>query len=88
MSDENPETPVEVVVAPPRAEEPPHMTNLMQAIAFVIVIGGLVICVVNPDTLTFKEYLDVLEKFAFAVAGLGFARALPSAAKMLNGGGS
>lgn len=52
------------------------MLATMCVIAVVIVAVGGVTTIVNPDTLTFEQYLDTLWKLAIAVAGFGGARAV------------
>lgn len=57
------------------------MTVLMIVAAVIAMgIGGAVV-VVNPDTLTFEQYLDNLKTFALAIAGLAGARGILGAGK-------
>jgi hypothetical protein len=57
------------------------MTVLMIVVAVIAMgIGGAVV-VVNPDTLTFQQYLDDLKTFALAVAGLAGARGILGAGR-------
>lgn len=51
-------------------------TVLIVAIAVIAVAVGGVVTVVNPDTLSFQTYLEDLQRFAVAIAGLGLARAV------------
>lgn len=51
------------------------MTVLMVGIALILVAVGGVVVIIDSDTLSFQEYIDVLWKLALAVAGLGAARA-------------
>jgi hypothetical protein len=44
-------------------------------------VGGAVVIWGDPGALSFKEYLDDLEKFAVAVGVLGIGRGVRSAAK-------
>ena len=48
------------------------------------IVGGAVVIWGNPGTLSFGEYLDDLKNFAYAVAGIGGARAIVHAAKALS----
>lgn len=57
------------------------MTVLMIVTAVIAMgVGGAVV-IVNPDTLTFEQYLDNLKTFALAVAGLAGARGVLGAGK-------
>lgn len=49
-------------------------TVLLVVLAMIVVAVGGVIAIVNPDTLSFAQYLNDLKTFALAVAGLGLAR--------------
>jgi hypothetical protein len=60
----------------------PLTVLLCIVVAIVLLVGGAV-CVVNPDTLTFAQYLDDLKTFGLAVAGLGVGRGIHGAAKTL-----
>lgn len=57
------------------------MTVLMITVAVIAMgVGGAVV-IVNPDTLTFQQYLDDLKTFAIAAAGLAGARGILGAGK-------
>jgi hypothetical protein len=51
-------------------------TVLVVVIAVIAVAIGGVVTIVNPDALSFQSYLEDLQRFAAAVAGLGLARAV------------
>lgn len=51
-------------------------TVLIVLVSVIVVgVGGAVV-ILQPETLTFRQYLDDLQKLAFAIAGLGGARAI------------
>ena len=50
------------------------MTVLMVLVVTIVVLAGAVVSIVNPDTLSFEEYLDTLVKAAGAIAALGIGR--------------
>ncbi|MGI9099638.1 MAG: hypothetical protein ACR2H2_14305 [Solirubrobacteraceae bacterium] len=59
------------------------MTVLM-IVAAVIVLGvGGGVVLLNPDTYTFRAYLDDVKGFALAIAGLGLGRGVLGAGKSL-----
>ncbi len=54
------------------------MTALLVGIA---AIAGAVVVILNPDTLNFQQYLDVLKNFALAVGIVGIGRGIASYGK-------
>lgn len=52
------------------------VTVLLVAIAAIVALAGAAVCVIHPDTLTFQQFLDILWKFAIALAGLGIGRGI------------
>jgi hypothetical protein len=52
------------------------VTVLMVAIVVVVAVAGAAVAVVNPDALTFAQYLDDMEKFAIALGILGVGRGI------------
>src|SRR5436190_10945300 len=60
-------------------------TVMIVAIVLIAAGGGLAVVIINPDTLTFQQYLDDLKAFAFAVAGFAGAKALLESAKQVSG---
>lgn len=59
------------------------MTVLMIIAAIIAMgVGGAVV-LLNPETLTFRQYLDDLKTFALAIAGLAGARGVLGAGKTL-----
>lgn len=51
-------------------------TVLIVVIAVIAVAVGGVVVILQPDTLNFQTYLEDLQRFAIAIAGLGLARAV------------
>lgn len=51
-------------------------TILIVVVTVLAVLAGAVVVIVNPDTLSFQTYLEDLQRFLGAVAGLGLARAV------------
>jgi hypothetical protein len=51
-------------------------TVLIVAVVLSFVIGGMVVVIVDPSTLTFQDYLSYLWKFLLSVAGLATGRGL------------
>jgi hypothetical protein len=58
------------------SNDTPWMTIAMALIVVIAATAGGVVTIVNPDALSFEDYLDKLSKIAFAVAGLGAGRAI------------
>lgn len=59
-----------------------NIATLLVAILVTIgaVVGG-VVCIANPDTLSFDQYLSALSKFAIGVGLLGIGRGVAAAGK-------
>jgi hypothetical protein len=55
-------------------------TVLVVAVIVIVVAAGAVVTVVNPDTLSFSDYLDTLSKAAIGAGVLGVGRGLLSGA--------
>lgn len=51
-------------------------TVLVVVIAVIAVLIGGIVVILQPDTLNFQTYLEDLQRFAVAIAGLGLARAV------------
>jgi hypothetical protein len=51
-------------------------TVLVVAVIVIVVAAGAVVTVVNPDTLSFSDYLDTLSKAAIGAGVLGVGRGL------------
>jgi hypothetical protein len=59
-----------------------NAATIMVGIVLVIVAGiGGVITAVHPSTLSFKDYVDALEKIIIGIGILGVGRGLSSAGK-------
>lgn len=57
------------------------MTVLTILVALVVVgVGGAVV-ILQPETLSFNAYLEYLQKFAYAIAGVAAGRGLLAAGK-------
>jgi len=56
---------------------------IVALVAIVAVVGGAVVIWGDPGVLSFNEYLDYLKNFAYAVAGIGGARAVLAAGKAI-----
>lgn len=52
------------------------LTVLIVILVTAAAVGGLVVCVVHPETLDFKQYLDDLKTLVLGLAGLAGAHAL------------
>ena len=55
------------------------VTVVLLALTVLAAVAGGVVTVVEPDTLSFAEYLDRLEKFALALGILGVGRGIRAA---------
>lgn len=53
----------------------PATVLIVVVAALAALIGGLVV-LINPDTLNFQTYLEDMQRFLIAVAGLALARAV------------
>lgn len=59
-----------------------NAATVMVGIVLVIVAGiGGVITIVQPSTLSFKDYVDALEKLVVGIGILGVGRGLASAGR-------
>lgn len=56
---------------------------LVALVVIAALVGGGVVIWGEPGALTFKQYLDDLEKFAIAVGILSIGRGVRSGAKLL-----
>jgi hypothetical protein len=59
-----------------------NAATIMVGIVLVVVAGvGGIVTVVEPDTLSFKDYVDALEKLVVGIGILGVGRGLASAGR-------
>lgn len=70
----------------PTTNEFPWATAILAFLALLVVCVGGAVVIWGPDgALTFKEYLDDLEKFGVAIGLLGIGRGIRSGASKLSG---
>jgi hypothetical protein len=59
------------------------VTALVVIAAVIVLLVGGIVCVVNPDTLTFQQYLDDLKTFLIGLGLTGLARGVHLGAQHL-----
>jgi hypothetical protein len=59
------------------------VTVLVTIAAMIVLVVGGIVCIVNPDTLTFAQYLDDLKTFVIGLGLTGLARGVHLGAQHL-----
>lgn len=62
-------------------EQPPVATILVGVAVLIVVIAGALVTIINPDSLSFDQYLDALSKAAIGAGALGIGRGILGAGK-------
>lgn len=62
-------------------ETPPIATIIVGVIVVIVVLSGAIVTIVNPDALSFPQYLDALVKAAIGAGALGIGRGILGAAR-------
>jgi hypothetical protein len=57
------------------------ITVLVVLLTGLTALGGLLVVILHPDTLTFEQYLDDLSKFVVGAGLLGIGRGVHAAAR-------
>jgi hypothetical protein len=62
-------------------ETAPIATIIVGVIVVIVVLSGAIVTIVNPDALSFQQYLDALVKAAIGAGALGIGRGILGAAR-------
>jgi hypothetical protein len=66
----------------------PIATLLVAALTIIIVIAGAVVMIVDPDTLSFEDYIKALATMGIGAGALGVGRGILAGAKQPGGFGA
>lgn len=62
-------------------DDTPVTTYLTLLIALVVVLVGGVVCIIEPETLSFRDYVEALAVLGIGVGALGIGRGISAGAK-------
>lgn len=71
-----------------KLSQAPVATLLVAALATIIVIAGAVVMIVDPDTLSFEDYIKALATMGIGAGALGVGRGILAGAKQPGGFGA
>lgn len=65
-------------------DQPPIATIAVAVIAVIVVLAGALVTIINPDALSFNQYLTALSQAAIGAGALGIGRGILGASKAAN----